>query len=159
MKMRKISLLGILFLFIGAGNLFAQTIQEEFEYVQKLFGKEKKLVVEAVMDLSPEKAAAFWPVYESYEKERTFLAKERMQIIYDFLNKYSVLSDIEANDLANRTIKNDLALAKLHSKYFKKFKKAVSAHDAAKFMQLDTYIHNTIRNAIQQELPFIDEFK
>jgi len=157
--MKKISLLGILFLFLGAGNLYAQTIQEEFELVQKLFGKEKKLVVEAVMELSPEKAAAFWPVYEAYEQERASLSRERMQIIFDYLNKYSVLSEIEVDDLATRTLKNDQALSKLHSKYYKKFKKAVSAHDAAKFLQLDTYIHNTIRNAIQQELPFIDEFK
>lgn len=156
--MRKLSLLAILFLFIGAGNLFAQTIQEEFDYVQKLFGKEKKLVVEAIMELNSEKASAFWPVYEAYENERAFLAKERMQTIYDYLNKYSVFTDIEVDDLANRTLKNDLSLSKLHSKYYKKFQKAVSAHDAAKFLQLDTYIHNTIRNAIQQELPFIDEF-
>ena len=56
-----------------------------------------------------------------------------------------------------RTLVNDQAFSQLHSKYYKKFKKKTSPIDAAKFLQIDTYIHNNIRNAIQQELPFIDE--
>jgi hypothetical protein len=50
-------------------------------------------------------------------------------------------------------------LSKLHSEFYKKFKKATLALDAAKFMQVDSYIHNTLRNAMQQELPFIGEYK
>lgn len=68
------------------------------------------------------------------------------------------MGEEEADLLASLTLKNDLALSKLHAKYYKKFKKATSALDAAKFMQVDSYIHNTIRNAMQQELPFIGEY-
>ena len=115
------------------------------------------MIVESYMDLPESIAPGFWTIYQAYELERKAIARDRIKIIDEYLNKYSSLGEYEADDLAKRTIKNDMQLSKLHSKYYKKFKKATSAMDAAKFLQIDTYIHNTIRNALQQELPFIDE--
>lgn len=146
-------------LFSTSGILCAQTLEDEVKIIQEAFGQDKKLIVQEVLNLSAEKAAAFWPIYEAYEAERQALSRERFMIIDDYMKRYTMIGELEADNLAVRTLKNDQELSKLHSKYYKKFKKAVSALDAAKFLQLDTYIHNTIRNAIQQELPFIDEYK
>jgi hypothetical protein len=80
-----------------------------------------------------------------------------IKIINDYLETYENLGEAEADALALRSLKNDIELAQLHETFYKKFKKETSALMAAKFMQIDTYIHNTIRNALQQELPFIGE--
>lgn len=152
-------MLSALLLFtIGIGGAVAQSLSDEISLIQEAFGKDKKVIVQEILDLDERKAAAFWPIYEAYETERKVLSKERFLIISDYLTRYSMIGEIEADNLATRTLKNDQALSKLHMKYYKKFKKEVSALDAAKFLQLDTYIHNTIRNVIQQELPFINEF-
>ncbi|WP_111319344.1 hypothetical protein [Algoriphagus chordae] len=147
------------FLLITSYQLsFAQSsVDEEITLIQSAFGMDKKQIIEGYMDLPDEVAPAFWTIYQAYEESRKELGRERLNIINDFLSEYESIGDDEADDLANRTLKNDLALSKLHSSYYKKFKKATSAVDAAKFLQIDTYIHNTIRNAIQQELPFIDQ--
>jgi len=118
----------------------------------------KRQLVDAVMDLPESVAPLFWTVYQEYEAERQLLSRERLLIINNYLENYDSITDELANTLANGILKNDAALAKLHARYFKRFKKATSARDAAKFLQLDDYIHNTIRNSIQQELPFIDEY-
>ncbi|GMQ29470.1 hypothetical protein Aconfl_21130 [Algoriphagus confluentis] len=149
----------LLFFSLGIGSTFAQNVDEEISLIQEAFGMDKKMIVQEVLQLSEAKAAAFWPIYEAYETERRGLSRERIKIINDYMNQYSNIGEAEADNLAVRTLKNDQELAKLHLKYYKKFKKGVSALDATKFLQLDTYIHNTIRNAVQQELPFIDEFK
>ena len=155
----KKQLFTILILLLGGVTLSpAQSVGDEFSLLQSAFGKDKKAIVAEVLNLSEDKANNFWPIYESYEFERQLLSKERFLIINDYLTKFSVIGELEADNLATRTMKNDLAMTKLHSRYYKKFKKSVSALDAAKFLQLDTYIHNTIRNAIQQELPFLEEF-
>lgn len=147
-------------LFFSTGSLLcAQSLEEEVKMIQEAFGQDKKLIVQEVLKLSDEKAAAFWPIYEMYETERRVLSRERFMIIDDYMKRYSTIGELEADNLAVRSLTNDQELSKLHLKYYKKFKKAVSALDAAKFLQLDIYIHNTIRNAIQQELPFIDEYK
>ena len=134
-----------------------ETVDDEITLIQASFGMDKKQIIEGYMDLPESVAPAFWTIYSSYEENRKALARERLNIINDFLTDFDNIQDEEADDLAKRTLENDLALSKLHSSYYKKFKKATSSLDAAKFMQIDTYIHNTIRNAMQQELPFIGQ--
>jgi hypothetical protein len=155
----KKSILLLLALFIfGFTPLFAQSVDDEITLIQAAFGKDKKMLIDAYMDLQESVAPSFWTVYAAYESERQSLGRDRIKIINDYLEGYESMGEEEADLLASLTLKNDLALSKLHSKYYKKFKKATSALDAAKFMQIDSYIHNTIRNAMQQELPFIGEF-
>ncbi len=156
--MKKILLLILSVFTLNISSSFAQTIDDEITMVQEAFGKDKKMIVEAFMDLPETMAPAFWTVYDEYETARLELGRERIKIINDYLETYSQLGEAEADALANRSLKNDVALTKLHSTYYKKFKKATSALYATKFLQIDTYIHNTIRNAMQQQLPFIGEF-
>ncbi|MDN3204799.1 hypothetical protein [Algoriphagus sediminis] len=146
-------------IFLGIGASFAQqSLDDEITLIQSAFGMDKKMIVDAYMDLPESVASGFWEVYQNYETQRQLLSRDRIKIINDYIEGYDQIGEEKANELATRTLRNDLALSKLHSKYYKKFKKVTSAKDAAKFLQIDTYIHNTIRNAIQQELPFIDEF-
>ena len=153
-----IVILPLLLFAIGLTPSIAQTIDDEITLIQAAFGKDKKLLIDAYMDLPESVSQSFWNVYQEYESERQVIGRERIKIINDYLEGYDSMGEEEADLLASNSLKNDLALSKLHSKYYKKFKKATSALDAAKFMQLDSYIHNTIRNAMQQELPFIGEF-
>ncbi|GAB3218652.1 hypothetical protein J0A67_03210 [Algoriphagus aestuariicola] len=154
----KKSLLFILALFtINIAGALAQSVDEEIKLVQEAFGKDKKSLIEAYMDLSPEKAAAFWPVYEEFEAARKEIGKERILIINEYIEKFTHIGDAEADELTTRSLKNDAALNKLYSTYYSKFKKATSAMDAAKFIQIEFYITNTIRNVIQQELPFVGD--
>ncbi|WPR77871.1 hypothetical protein [Algoriphagus sp. NG3] len=137
---------------------FAQSaVDDEITLIQSSFGMDKKLIIEGYMDLPESLSDGFWSIYQAYEEDRKEISRERIKIINDYLTAYDQIGEEEADQLAKRTLSNDLALSKLHSSYYKKFKKATSALYAAKFLQIDTYIHNTIRNAMQQELPFIDE--
>jgi hypothetical protein len=156
--MKKSNLLFLALFIFGFTPLFAQSVDDEITLIQAAFGKDKKMLIDAYMDLPESVSQSFWNVYQEYEAERQVIGRERIKIINDYLENFSALGNEEADLLAQRSLKNDIALANLHSKYYKKFKKATSALNAAKFIQVDTYIHNTIRNAMQQELPFIGEF-
>jgi len=156
--MKKLILLPLILFTFGIAPLFAQSVDDEITLIQGAFGKDKKMLIDAYMDLPESVSASFWTVYADYEAERQALGRDRIKIINDYLEGYESMGEEEADQLAVRSLNNDVALSKLHAKYYKKFKKATSALDAAKFMQVDSYIHNTIRNAMQQELPFIGEF-
>ncbi|MEP1086910.1 hypothetical protein [Algoriphagus sp.] len=156
--MKKIFCLSALALVLSVQICLAQSkVDDEITLIQSAFGMDKKMIIDGYMDLPESVAPGFWTIYQAYEDNRQELSRERLKIINDFLIEFETIGNDEADELAKRTLKNDMALAKLHSTYYKKFKKATSAVDAAKFMQIDTYIHNTIRNAMQQELPFIDQ--
>ncbi len=155
--MKKLLLFTLALFAINVAGSFGQTVDEEIKLVQDAFGKDKRTLIESYMELSPEKAAAFWPVYDAFEVERKAISKERILIINEYIEKYTHIGDAEADALTTRSLKNDAALNKLYSSYYPKFKKATSAMDAAKFLQVEFYITNTIRNVIQQELPFVGD--
>lgn len=154
--MKKLLFIFGIFILFSAPAL-TQDINDEITLIQAEFGMGKRQIVEAYMDLPASTSAIFWKVYQEYEADRQLLARERIVIINDYLENLDSMGEDEADDLAKRSLKNDVALSKLHQSYYKKFKKATSATDAAKFLQIDIYIHNTIRNQMQQELPFIEE--
>ena len=155
--MKKSVLIFLLSVSLG-GLAFAQGINDEITLIQAEFGMGKKQLVEAVMDLPESVAPGFWIVYQQYEEQRQLLARERILLINEYLNNYEKLDDELSDSLAKGIMKNTANRTKLHQKYYKQFKKITSARDAAKFMQLDNYIHSTLRNLTLQELPFIDEF-
>lgn len=135
----------------------AQTVQDEVALIQSAFGLEKEALVREAMQLSPDKADAFWTVYRQYEEERRTLARNRMGIIAEYIDKYNTLTDADAMSLAQRTVKADMAVSKLHSKYLKRFAKATTPTEAAKFLQLDRHIHAAVRLMVSDNLPFLVE--
>ena len=155
--MKKLLIAVLLLCWASTTVSFAQAVEEEITLVQEAFGKDKRSLIETYMELSPEKAAAFWPVYDEFEIARKEIGRERIMIINDYIEKYNHIGDAEADALAMRSLKNDAAMNKLYSSYYSKVKKVTSAIDAAKFIQVEFYIANTIRNAIQQELPFVGD--
>ncbi|UCS95774.1 hypothetical protein KZP23_10905 [Echinicola marina] len=133
------------------------TLDEEIQLIQAEFGLDKQKLIEIYMDLPENQQNSFWMIYKQYEEERKSIARDRMIIINDYLKNFEDLDETKMDDLAKKTIKNDIDISKLHSKYYKRFKKATSALIAAKFLQVDNYIHSTIKLSAQETLPFIDE--
>lgn len=141
-----------------SAQVFAQgTFKEEVELMQSIYGITKKELVSAYMKVDASKADAFWGVYEKYETSRKDLSKKRMGIIADYAQNYASLTDDKANQLANELFANNIAVEKLHKTYYKKFKKVLGGLDAAKLMQVEAYLQNSIRAETQEVIPFIGE--
>jgi hypothetical protein len=149
-----------LLLAFTAANVTAQsTTMEDLAIIQSLFGKEKKVLVTEYMEIPEAQQAAFWSLYDSYEAERKALGKERVAIIEDYAANYGDLSDEKATELANRKFKWLANFTKMQKKYHKSIAKVIGGKQAAKFMQLEDYLENSIRLAVQESIPFIDELK
>ena len=145
-----------LFAFFGlvAG---AQSNKEDIAIIQSMFGKAKKDLVIQYMTLPADKAGAFWKVYDEYEAARTALGRDRIALIEAYANSYMTMDDKAASDLMNKKMKWVADYNKMQKKYFGSMSKVIGATQASKFMQLEDYIENNIRLAIQESIPFIDE--
>ncbi|MBF4493309.1 hypothetical protein IR010_12235 [Flavobacterium sp. MR2016-29] len=148
----------VLVLAVASFSSYAQsTFKEDVEIVQSVYGKSKSDLVKEYMNLSDAQATAFTKVYENYETERKALGQTKFQLINDYAANYNTLTDAKADELAKATLKNNMAYEKLYTKTYGKAKKAVGAINAAKFIQLEVYLQTTIRNEIQNSIPFIGE--
>ncbi|WPO78393.1 hypothetical protein [Flavobacterium sp. KACC 22761] len=153
--MKKVLLLALL---VFSANSFAQsTLKEDVEVIQSIYGKSKADLVRQYMNLSEPQASAFQKIYDEYEVSRKALGQQKVQIINDYGNNYTTLDDAKAAQLTEASLKNVGDYDKLLSKTYGKLKKAVGGLNAAKFVQIEQYLQVTIRAAIQDQIPFIDE--
>lgn len=154
--MKKLSLVLIMVLASFLSNA-QSSFKEDVDVVQSIYGKSKSDLVKQYMNLSDSQTVAFTKVYDAYETERKALGQTKFQLINDYAVNYATLTDAKADELAKGTLKNNLAYEKLYDKTYTKAKKAVGAINAAKFIQLEVYLQTTIRNEIQNSIPFIGE--
>ncbi len=146
-----------LILLILPVTLSAQSNMEEVEYIQSIFGMEKKAIVSDFISLDGASQDAFWALYDQYEAERKELGKSRLALLNDYAENYDNMSDDKINELAKRVsqqVKKDEAL---RYKYFNKLKKAAGAKAAAQFYQIEGYFGAAIRMSILESIPFIGE--
>jgi len=87
------------------------------------------------LDLSPEEAKIFWPIYNGWQKEQSDLRKERMQKMISFrkITEIEELSDSEVQTL----IVNDFNIKQrelnLEKKYYAKLKSSLPIKIVGKF--------------------------
>lgn len=89
--------------------------------------------------------------------ERKTYGKARIALIEEYANAYESLDDKKAVELTNKKIVLYNQFGSLEKKYFDKMTKIIGGKQAAKFIQLEDYLENNIRLAVQDEIPFIDQ--
>ena len=155
--MKKVIILAALFL-ISCG-IIAQSHKEDVDIIQSVFGKEKKELVNTYMTIPQKKSDQFWKLYDQYEDARKKLGRQRIALIEDYATHYDKLTDAKANELATKKLAWNASYAKFQQTYFTKFSALIGGVQAAKFIQLEDYIENSIRVAISDEIPFIGQLE
>src|SRR5690349_11689700 len=139
--------------------VWAQTTDPELDYIKKVYSKEKKTIVDEYMELDVQQGAKFWSVYGNYEAKREKLAQERLKLMEDYVNSADGINAASADKIAKAALNNTVSLAKLNVEFYEKMKKAVGAINAAKFMQLETYLQTAWRAVVQENIPLIKELE
>ena len=136
---------------------FAQVTKDEVQFVQSIWGMEKRQIVTDFMKLDEATAAKFFPIYDKYSEEMKKLGAERIAIISEYASNYTTMTDVKADELIMRLLKNNEAIDKLMIKYYHMVKKEIGGMRAAQFLQLELYLQTAIRSEIQNNIPFIGE--
>jgi hypothetical protein len=138
-------------------SVFAQSNKEDVDIIQSAFGKEKKDIVKDYMQVSSDKSAAFWKLYDEYEDKRKAVGRERIELLQQYANSYDSIDDAKAKKLATASLDNDAKYTSLYQTYFKKFSDIVGARDAAKLFQVEMYLQTIVKLYIMDQIPFIGE--
>lgn len=117
--------------------------------------KQKVAIVSQLMQLSPEQAAAFWPVYNDYAKELRILADLRLRGIKEYAANYGSLSEEKATELANMRFEYEGKLLALKKKYFEKLSKTLTPKLAARFFQIENQLLDILDLQVASSLPIV----
>jgi hypothetical protein len=154
--MKKSIILSIVIL-CSLSFLKAQSSDPEMDYIKKTYSKDKKTLVDQYMNLNVQDGGKFWPVYADYEANREKLATARINLINQYVNNYDSLTPDQIDKLIKTSFDNTISLDKLNSDYYDKYKKAVGAVNAAKYMQLEIYLQTMWKAVVQSNIPLIGQ--
>jgi len=135
----------------------AQTQEPSFdsmvEVIRADMRADKATIITAGMNFSDKDAAAFWPIYRQYDRERSILEDGRVAVIKEYTQKYPDLTDAEAKTMTERMFEYDSRLGALKKTYYKKLNKVLPALTVTKFFQLDRRVDLMIDLKVESSLP------
>ena len=152
------------FLIVAIGILFAglthgQSVQEEIDYFQSIFGMGKKAVVAEFINPEGTGMESFWELYDQYEVTRKQMGQSRLELLYNYASDYGQQNDDELDLMMKDIMKQRKSLDKLIDQYYKKIRKVSGSKAATQFYQIENYILSAIRLFILDEIPFIGEWE
>ena len=129
------------------------TIDSTIALVRANMQADRTTLITSGMNFNDKDGAAFWPIYQQYEYERSRLDDRRVAVIKEYTHKYPTLTDAEAKAMAEQMLDCDSRLAALKMKYFKKFNKALPGLTVTKFFQLERRVDLMMDMQVEASLP------
>lgn len=118
---------------------------------------DKKLLVAANMNLTEQEAAAFWPVYDSYQKEWNGMNGRVKDTIKRYAEAYNTgtVADDTAKSLLDEALAIEAAELELKKSYVPKFGKVLPAAKVARYYQIENKIRAAIKYELAEGIPLV----
>jgi hypothetical protein len=135
---------------------FAQSVDDYIEVAREVLKTEKKAAIAEAMNLTETDSGPFWELYNEFNFELGKVQNMRIEAIKDFAGNYENLTDEKADEIWLKVLSYQQQLLKLKKTYYKKFKKIISAGQAAKYFQIENKIEALINANLAAEIPLIE---
>lgn len=120
---------------------------------RKKIEAEKIAYLTTELDLTPQEAQQFWPIYNEFEKKKDELINERKNIISNIQSGFETVSDKDAEKMSDRLIEIDIAESKLRQEYHQKYKKVLPIKKVIKFYHLERKFKQQLLRKIRGKGP------
>jgi hypothetical protein len=145
----------VLCLFIVPG--FAQDKSADTNrLVMEKIHADKKLFVAEVMQFTQAEAKAFWPVYESYQKDLSKIFGRSEKLIDDYTKSYKTMTDGAAKRLLDELISIESTRLQLKKDYLPKFRQVLSEKMVARYYQLENKIYAVVNYELAGLIPLVE---
>jgi hypothetical protein len=134
-----------------------KNVQEYIELLRTNVRQQKSEIMGAVMALSADDAAKFWPIYSEYDAALTKLNTLRVQNIQDYAQNYTQMTDEKADQLIQTALDYQKQRSELLAKTYDRMKQSLGAITAARFLQVEHQLLLIIDLQIASSLPIVGE--
>ena len=157
--MRKCSVLGLAvvasLVFVAA--LAQDTATSDMDVILDKIKADKKLLVAVNMDLSEDEEAAFWPVYDAYQRQLEELNARTANVVADYADGYNseLLDDAMAAELVNEMLDIEAAEVVARKALVSELQGSIPGIQLARYLQIESKIRAAIRYEIAAGVPLI----
>jgi hypothetical protein len=132
---------------------------QDIEMMRADLRAQRKQIVAQNMNLTPDEATKFWPIFEQYRKEAVKPNDERWAVIKDYAANSSTMTDAQAYNYIKRLAAVDEELIALRLRYVAVFEKAISPKKTALWYQIDRRIDLLINLQLSSQVPMVEVSK
>ena len=116
---------------------------------------EKVAIITEMMQFSEDEDARFWPIYREYDTQLARINDDRIAVIKDYAAAYDKMTDDIADRLARTALDLEARRHALTTQFYDRFKSALSAKTAARFLQVERQILLILDLQIASSLPIV----
>ena len=156
------SLLSLLSLFVAvtfATPLYAldTAAQTDMQILLDKVKADKKLLVAQNMNLTDAESQAFWPIYDSYQKDLWAINQRLIKLVKSYADAWNsnTVDDTVAKKLLNEMVSIQGAEANLTKTYAPKLTAVLPAMKAARYLQIENKIRAVIRFELAANIPLV----
>lgn len=128
---------------------------DNMELVREKLRADKKLLVAEGMKLTETEAKAFWPVYDSYQKELGKLFDRDIKLIQDYAKNYETMSDEVAKKLLDEYMAIEGEYLKLRQSYLPKFRIVLSEKRVVRYYQIENKVKAVMEYDLARQIPLV----
>jgi hypothetical protein len=119
--------------------------------------QQKAEIMGAMILLSADDAAKFWPIYAEYDAELTKLNNQRVENIKEYARYYTQMTDEKADELIQKSLAYLKQRSELFARTYDRLKQAVGGITAARFAQVENQLLSIIDLQIASSLPIVGQ--
>jgi hypothetical protein len=143
---------------LAAPAMSQSTAKTNMDILSQKIKADKKLVVAQNLKLTDAEGAAFWPVYDAYQKDLELINQRLTAAILAYADAYN--KGPVTNDAAKKLLAEALAIdeaeAKLKSTSAPKILAALPATKAARYIQIENKIRAVVRYELAAGIPLVE---
>ena len=118
---------------------------------------DKKLLVAQNMSLTDAESQAFWPIYDSYQKDLGVINQRTLKLIKSYADAWNsnTIDDTVAKKLLNEMVAVKAAEGNLAKTYAPKLTAVLPAMKAARYLQIESKIRAAINYQLAANIPLV----
>jgi len=134
------------------------TAVDEVKAERAALESERRKIVAAALDLTPEEHQKFWPVYKEYRDAMVAVADKGMKVIFGYAEAYNAggLQDDKAKTLIADWLSYEESRLKARQTYITKFIGALPARKVFRYFQVENTLDAIVTMDIASQVPLAD---
>jgi Spy/CpxP family protein refolding chaperone len=131
----------------------AQSVKDALDVTRQAVESQRRVLVAGSLPLSEAEAAAFWPLYDAYEKARRPLDERANALVGDFLANAASLTDAQAKAMVEEALAVEEGRLRVRREHLGRMAKAIPPRKLARFFQSDHKLDAVVRADLAKQIP------
>lgn len=154
-NVRALLALPLLLAVMGAAPRAGAAADDDMGILLDAIRANKKALVAVNLNLTPDEATKFWPVYDKYQGEIAAVQDRLVKVIDDYNAHYQNLSDEDGTRIVRDFLAAEADRAKVRQSYAAPFGEALPGKKVARLYQIENKMDAVLRYQIAEVIPVI----